>query len=363
MRGHSAGILHCTNAMTEIPYAERLVAALGLADLDGRTDAEHVRKGLIAAIRRAVQAHTVVYLGYADAGEQGVRCTGVLRVGARDSVGDLEGALSPFGADALRRPAPGTANRFVPFEGGGGLPRGVVATFFAGDEALGSIVVAMGDRASGRRLVPALDAAASRFAAALVRAADLDDALWLSGTAAAVIGADGTLGESTSPAVRHLMGRRGARRARRIHDAIRNGGPRRFACDGVWIGVEPLIGAGPAAAYLVTLSQAERPRLASDHALTPRQREVCGLYVQGWSPSRIAPRLGLTARSVQRLLKQSFERLGVSELSALRVLLSGPPTLLHKRSSARTRPALLGTSRHLLLERARRGLLQPVDWV
>jgi len=350
--------------MTENCYDDRLGAALRLAGLDERRSAENVRKGLIAAVRRAVHAEVVAFLGYAEAGDDGILCTGVHRVGDRSlrALLDLEGQLTPFGADAVRRPVPSTPNRFVQLDPRPGFPRVVIGTFYAGDEVLGSVVVVPDARSNTRQLVGALNVAAPRLAAALRRAADLDDDLWRAGsTAAAVIGPGGALGESTSPATRHFARRRGERLRQRICQTIRSAGPRKFAFDGTWVQVEPLLNGGAGSAYLVTLSQVERPRLAADHALTPRQREVCALYARGMKPSSIAPRLDLTARSVQRILKQCFDRLGVSDIGALRLLLDATPAPAKKRS--RPRPSAL-PGRAALLEKARSGLLQlSQDWV
>ncbi|TNF30262.1 MAG: hypothetical protein EP329_14035 [Deltaproteobacteria bacterium] len=342
--------------MTETRYDDRLVAALRVVRLETRRSADNVRKGLIAAIRQAFHADFVAYLGYTEADDGEILCTGVHGVGLRSATEIVvEGEPVPFGAEAIRRPLTSTLNRFVQRDLRTGSAPAFVGTFYAGDEALGSLVVCVGDRRVRRQVVQGLNEAAPQFAAMLRRAADLDDEVWLAGSpVAAIASVDGTLGEVTNPAMAHLAGRRGARLCERIGEAIVNGGPRRFPFSGAWVRVAPLLGAGSESAYLVTLSQADRPSLAADHALSPRQRRVLALYLDGLRPSAIAAQLELTARTVQRTLKQCFERLGSNDVRTLRVLLDDAQAPVKR---LRERPSVL-SGRAVALDHVRRGLLE-----
>jgi len=52
-------------------------------------------------------------------------------------------------------------------------------------------------------------------------------------------------------------------------------------------------------------------------ALTPRERQVCGLAAQGMANKEIAAELGLSVNTVQNYLKSAFKKLGVSSRAAL----------------------------------------------
>lgn len=105
---------------------------------------------------------------------------------------------------------------------------------------------------------------------------------------------------------------------------------RLHAADGRWIvvRVEPLTGGPTAAAgYAVTLEAARSedlaPLLMRAWALTPREREVAQLVIDGLSTDDIAAALFLSAHTVRDYLKAIFAKVGVSRRSDLVSALAG----------------------------------------
>jgi DNA-binding CsgD family transcriptional regulator len=86
--------------------------------------------------------------------------------------------------------------------------------------------------------------------------------------------------------------------------------------DGCWISVHgTVIGGGrtPTAAVIIEPAHPDRitPLLMAIHGLTPREREVTRLVLQGRSTTQIANRLGMSPHTVQQHLKGIFEKVGV----------------------------------------------------
>lgn len=328
--------------MVEIPHAptfHRVLSEVSAADC--RT-AEELRRRLLGSFRQQAAARTVLFIGYADAGASGVLCTGVLRVGARVDLDWLEGAPTPYGLNAVLRPPAGTPNHFAWVEGVEAMPSGLVGTFYAGDEVLGSVVVLFGDRPPSKRHLAALEAGAGPLATGLRRAADLEDEAWRAASlAVGVFGVESGLSEQTCSAQRLLDGRRRGHLEARLRATLEQGGPRVFPFHGMWVAVEPLVDGREGARYAVVLSPCERPRLATDHVLSESQREVCWLFIQGWSFVQIAQELRLNARSVARLVQQSYDRLGVRDPRALATIMTAkgaPPGRPPGRAAASSAP-------------------------
>ena len=86
--------------------------------------------------------------------------------------------------------------------------------------------------------------------------------------------------------------------------------------DGCWISVHgTVIGVGrnPKAAVIIEPAHPDRitPLLMAIHGLTPRERGVTRLVLQGRSTTQIANRLGISPHTVQQHLKGIFEKVGV----------------------------------------------------
>ena len=86
--------------------------------------------------------------------------------------------------------------------------------------------------------------------------------------------------------------------------------------DGCWISVHgTVIGVGrtPRAAVIIEPAHPDRitPLLMAIHGLTPREREVTRLVLQGRSTTQLANRLGISPHTVQQHLKSIFEKVGV----------------------------------------------------
>ena len=86
--------------------------------------------------------------------------------------------------------------------------------------------------------------------------------------------------------------------------------------DGCWISVQgTVIGVGRTlkAAVIVEPAHPDRitPLLMAIHGLTPREREVTRLVLQGRSTTQLANRLGISPHTVQQHLKSIFEKVGV----------------------------------------------------
>lgn len=86
--------------------------------------------------------------------------------------------------------------------------------------------------------------------------------------------------------------------------------------DGCWISVHgTVLGVGrtPKAAVIVEPAHPDRitPLMMAIHGLTPRERDVTRLVLQGRSTAQIASRLGISPHTVQQHLKGIFEKVGV----------------------------------------------------
>lgn len=93
--------------------------------------------------------------------------------------------------------------------------------------------------------------------------------------------------------------------------------------DGCWISVHgTVIGVGrtPRAAVIIEPAHPDRitPLLMAIHGLTPREREVTRLVLQGRSTTQIANRLGISPHTVQQHLKGIFEKGGRTESARAR---------------------------------------------
>ncbi|WP_410673651.1 response regulator transcription factor [Amycolatopsis sp. cmx-4-68] len=67
------------------------------------------------------------------------------------------------------------------------------------------------------------------------------------------------------------------------------------------------------------------PRVATE-LLTAREREVAGLVARAATDREIARRLGISPRTVQKHLQQSYRKLGLTSRAELMVHLAGPMT-------------------------------------
>jgi DNA-binding CsgD family transcriptional regulator len=86
--------------------------------------------------------------------------------------------------------------------------------------------------------------------------------------------------------------------------------------DGCWISVHGTVigmGRNRKAAVIIEPAHPDRitPLLMSVHVLTPREREVTRLVLQGRSTTQLANRLGISPHTVQQHLKSIFEKVGV----------------------------------------------------
>jgi DNA-binding CsgD family transcriptional regulator len=86
--------------------------------------------------------------------------------------------------------------------------------------------------------------------------------------------------------------------------------------DGCWISVHGMViavGRTPKAAVMIDPAHPDRltPLLMAIHGLTPREREVTRLVLQGRSTTQLANRLEISPHTVQQHLKSIFEKVGV----------------------------------------------------
>lgn len=86
--------------------------------------------------------------------------------------------------------------------------------------------------------------------------------------------------------------------------------------DGCWISVQAtVVGAGgtPQVAVIIEPAHPDRitPVLMAIHELTPRERDVTRLVLQGSSTIQVANLLGISPHTVQQHLKSIFEKVGV----------------------------------------------------
>ncbi len=86
--------------------------------------------------------------------------------------------------------------------------------------------------------------------------------------------------------------------------------------DGCWIsihGTVVVVRGTPEAAVIIETAHPDRisPLLMAIHGLTPREREVTRLVLQGRSTTQLADRLGISPHTVQQHLKSIFEKVGV----------------------------------------------------
>lgn len=86
--------------------------------------------------------------------------------------------------------------------------------------------------------------------------------------------------------------------------------------DRCWISVHGMVigvGQTPKAAVIIEPAHPDRitPLLMAIHGLTPREREVTRLVLQGRSTTQLANRLGISSHTVQQHLKGIFEKVGV----------------------------------------------------
>ncbi len=141
---------------------------------------------------------------------------------------------------------------------------------------------------------------------------------------AGVLAIRGTRIVEATPAARRLLARRYRRAGSRsalpaeLDIAIRRlracAGPPRatvtMATPGcVTLRVAMVARRAPAGVELVTVEETGPSPLAP---LTPRQREVLDLAIDGFSDAQIAERLGITPRTVQKHLERAYRTLGVS---------------------------------------------------
>lgn len=86
--------------------------------------------------------------------------------------------------------------------------------------------------------------------------------------------------------------------------------------DGCWLSIHGTVvgvGRGAQAAVIIEAAHPDRltPLLMAIHGLTPREREVTRLVLQGRSTTQLANRLGISPHTVQQHLKSIFEKVGV----------------------------------------------------
>ena len=113
------------------------------------------------------------------------------------------------------------------------------------------------------------------------------------------------------------------------------------AADGTWVVIRAAAlttGSGAAAGYAVTLGAAGAddlaPLLMRAWGLTPREREVARLVIDGLSTEDIAAALFISAHTVRDHLKMMFGKMGVSRRPDLAAVLAG-------RAPASARASLL----------------------
>lgn len=122
-------------------------------------------------------------------------------------------------------------------------------------------------------------------------------------------------GEAELPSTVHaLVGR--TRLAARAREGIEPAQARARTRSGRWVVMHGSVVDGDAGGRIaVIIEEARAPQVASliaaAYGLTPRERELSGLVIQGYSTREIAERLFLSPHTVQDHLKSIFDKVGV----------------------------------------------------